>query len=205
MTLLELVIVMAILGILFVLLLRTYNWISTMVFRIQQEKEVGQEIIQISQIVQNFSERNSIDYSKYWVINDEWETINLTTSQWITDVLYLTGQDGEIALYTSGSDCLDPAVEYVYTESWYDCSLYMELWGITRELINTKKILITKAMFKIIPFASEQQYIDTPGLCSWNYLQCLNSPWFWMMFTAYSTNYGKQWATHVIVPFQQFF
>jgi prepilin-type N-terminal cleavage/methylation domain-containing protein len=65
MTLLELLIVMAILGILFVLLLRTYNWISTMVFRIQQEKEVAQEIMQISQVVQNFSERNSIDYQKY--------------------------------------------------------------------------------------------------------------------------------------------
>jgi hypothetical protein len=36
-----------------------------MVFRIQQEKEVAQEIMQISQVVQNFSERNSIDYQKY--------------------------------------------------------------------------------------------------------------------------------------------
>lgn len=65
MTLLELVIVMAILGLLFVLLLRTYNRISTMVFRVQQEKEVAQEILQVSQIVQNLADRNSIDYTKY--------------------------------------------------------------------------------------------------------------------------------------------
>lgn len=197
MTLLELLIVMAILGILFVLLLRTYNWISTMVFRIQQEKEVAQEIMQISQVVQNFSERNSIDYQKY-----SWA--NLVETQGITDVLYLTGQDGEIALYTTG-DCINPAVDYVYSESWYNCSLFIEVWGKTRELINTKKILLTKAVFKIIPFASEQQYIDTAGLCEWNYLQCLNAPGFWMIFTAYSTNYGKQWATHISVPFHQFF
>ena len=56
---------MAILGILFVLLLRTYNRIATMVFRVQQEKEVTQEILQISQLIQNFSDRNTIDYAKY--------------------------------------------------------------------------------------------------------------------------------------------
>lgn len=65
MTLLELLIVMTILGILFVLLLKTYNWISTMVFRVQQEKEVTQEVMHISQVVQNYSERNTIDYQKY--------------------------------------------------------------------------------------------------------------------------------------------
>gem|GEM_PF-1105752 len=68
---LELLIVMAILGILFVLLLRTYNRIGTMVFRVQQEKEVAQEILQISQIIQNFSDRNTIDYSKYSGTRDE--------------------------------------------------------------------------------------------------------------------------------------
>jgi len=56
---------MVILGILFVMLLNTYNRISTMVFRVQQEKEVSQEILQTSQIIQNFSDRNTIDYSKY--------------------------------------------------------------------------------------------------------------------------------------------
>lgn len=56
---------MVILGILFVLLLRTYNRIATMVFRVQQEKEVAQEILQVSQLIQNFSDRNTIDYSKY--------------------------------------------------------------------------------------------------------------------------------------------
>jgi hypothetical protein len=56
---------MAILGILFVLLLRTYNRIATMVFRVQQEKEVAQEILQISQLIQNYSDRNTIDYPKY--------------------------------------------------------------------------------------------------------------------------------------------
>jgi hypothetical protein len=33
------------------------------------------------------------------------------------------------------------------------------------ELINTKKIIISKVIFKIIPFASQQQYLDSDSLC----------------------------------------
>ncbi|MEI6118853.1 MAG: hypothetical protein WCP92_06630 [bacterium] len=38
--------------------------------------------------------------------------------------------------------------------------------GKTIELINTKKIAISKVIFKIIPFASEQQYLDSTSLCA---------------------------------------
>ncbi|MFA6256268.1 MAG: type II secretion system protein [Candidatus Absconditabacterales bacterium] len=197
-TLLELIIVMAILGILFVLLLRTYNWVATMVFRVQQEKEVTQEILQISQIIQNFSDRNTIDYSKYG-------SGDLVKTQGIAAVLYLSGQDGQISFYASGI-CVEPANEYVLTGAGSGCSLYMQSGDKQIELINTNKIAISKVIFKIIPFASEQEYIDSTGLCAeGNYLHCLNSPGFRMIFKAYSINYGTQWATHVTVPFQQFF
>jgi len=201
-TLLELIIVMAILGILFVMLLNTYNRISTMVFRVQQEKEVTQEILQISQIIQNFSDRNTIDYTKY---SGTGSLSSLVSTQWITDVLYLSGQDGEISFFASGG-CVDPAVEYSLTWTASGCSLYMMSNGKQIELINTKKIAISKVIFKIIPFASQQQYLDSDSLCqTWNYLHCINTPWFRMIFKAYSINYWKQFATHVVIPFQQFF
>jgi hypothetical protein len=78
--------------------------------------------------------------------------------------------------------------------------------GLVKELINTKKIAISKVIFKIIPFASEEQYLNSLSLCEeGNYLHCLNAPGFRMIFKAYSVNYGRQWATHIVVPFQQFF
>lgn len=169
-----------------------------MVFRVQQEKEVTQEILQISQIIQNFSDRNTIDYSKYW-------SGDLVKTQWIAAVLYLSGQDGQISFYASGI-CVEPANEYVLTGAWSWCSLYMQSGDKQIELINTNKIAISKVIFKIIPFASEQEYIDSTWLCAeGNYLHCLNSPGFRMIFKAYSINYWTQWATHVTVPFQQFF
>ena len=105
-------------------------------------------------------------------------------------MLYFSGQDVEVV---------------VYREDRFLCSLYIDVGGKTREIINTKKILITKVVFKVIPFASEQQYIANPSLCDGIYLNCLNSPGFRMIFGAYSSNYGTQWATRVRVPFQQFF
>jgi len=204
-TLLELLIVMVILGVLFVMLLNTYNWISTMVFRVQQEKEVSQEILQTSQIMQNFADRNTIDYNKYWVTSDEWRVTNLVANKWITDVLYLSGQDGEIRFFSTG-ECVDPAQEYLLTGAWSWCHLYMATNDKTIELINSQKVAISKVIFKIIPFASEEQYITTEWLCEeGNYLHCLNAPGFRMIFTTYSINYGTQWATHIKVPFQQFF
>jgi prepilin-type N-terminal cleavage/methylation domain-containing protein len=207
-TLLELIIVMAILGILFVMLLKTYNRIWTMVFRVQQEKEVTQEILQISQIIQNFSDRNTIDYAKYndqWLMtNDQW-TGWLVDTKWIAEVLYLSGQDGELSFFSSGN-CGEPAAEYVFTGAWSGCSLFMTSHDKTIELINPKKIAITKVLFKVIPFASEEQYLNSNGLCEeGNYLHCLNTPGFRMIFKAYSVNYWKQWASHVTVSFQQFF
>ncbi|EKD25570.1 MAG: hypothetical protein ACD_80C00015G0001 [uncultured bacterium (gcode 4)] len=200
-TLLELLIVMAILGILFVLLLRTYNWIATMVFRVQQEKEVSQEILQISQLIQNYSDRNTIDYPKYF----EQSSGGLVDTQWITEVLYLSGQDGQISFFSSGN-CEDPALEYTLTGAWSGCSLYMITNDRTIELINPKKIAISDVLFKIIPFASQQQYLTSDTLCATgDYLHCINSPGFRMIFKAYSPNYWTQWATHVSIPFQQFF
>jgi hypothetical protein len=129
----------------------------------------------------------------------------LLASEWITDVLYLSGQDGNISFFTSGN-CIDPAVEYLLTGAWSGCSLYMTTSGTTMALINSNKIVISRAMFKIIPYASQQQYLDSDTLCeAWEYIQCINSPGFRMIFKAYSVNYGAQRATHVMVPFQQFF
>lgn len=207
-TLLELLIVMVILSVLFVLLLKTYNRISTVVFRVQQEKEVTQEVLQISQIVQNFSERNTIDYYAYndqlLMTNYQWTGL-LAYNQWITDVLYLSGQDGNLAFFSSW-DCKDPAQNFFSSGTANSCSLYMNIHGATVELTNSKKIALSRVIFKVVPFASQQQYLDYTWLCvEGDYLHCMNTPWFRVIFTAYSVNYWSQWARRVAIPFQQFF
>jgi hypothetical protein len=56
---------MAIIGILSVILLRTYTWITQMTFRVQQTKNVHQEALHLAQVMQNFADNNSIDFTQY--------------------------------------------------------------------------------------------------------------------------------------------
>ncbi|MBU0627016.1 hypothetical protein KKG31_06605 [Patescibacteria group bacterium] len=58
-------IVMVIIGILSIVLFRTFGSVSELSFRIQQQKNVGTEIITLSQIIQNYADRNQIDYARY--------------------------------------------------------------------------------------------------------------------------------------------
>lgn len=84
-----------IIGILSVVLLRTYTWISQIVFRVQQTKNVHQEVLHISQVMQNFADDNSIDFSQY---------TDLIATQGVVPALYLSGKDGNISFYMTG-DC----------------------------------------------------------------------------------------------------
>jgi len=64
-TLLELMIVIGIISILSVVLFRTFGTVSELTFRVEQEKNVTQEIIDFSQILQNYADKNQIDYERY--------------------------------------------------------------------------------------------------------------------------------------------
>jgi hypothetical protein len=55
---------------------------SQISFRVEQQKIVNQELLFVSEIIQNFANRNDIDYSKY--------NTDLVYSIGISDILYLT-------------------------------------------------------------------------------------------------------------------
>ncbi|MBO4516468.1 type II secretion system protein [bacterium] len=64
-TLIELLIVITILGILTLVLFSAYNKISEISFRVEQERKVNEELLFLSEVLQNFANRNSIDFDKY--------------------------------------------------------------------------------------------------------------------------------------------
>lgn len=194
-TLIELLIVIVIIGILSVILLRTYTWITQMTFRVQQTKNVQQEVLHITQVVQNFADRNTIDFAQY-----SW----LAASIGITDTLYLSGQDGALRFFTSG-DCSQTVIQnqLVITGS---CILMMEQSGQILEVSDAHKAVLGNLVFKIIPFASTEAYLQQNVACANNdYLHCVHKPWFWLLLDAYSINYGTQWTNHVHIPVQLFF
>lgn len=87
----EMIIVVLIFAILSGLLFKTYIAITRVAFRLEQEKNVSDTIVTISRIVQNFADRNTIDYSGY-------DLSVLAQDYGATDTLLLKGLDGNIRL-----------------------------------------------------------------------------------------------------------
>ena len=219
-TLVELLIVMTIIGILSVILFRTFWTISSLAFRIEQQKNVSQEIVILTQILQNYSDRNVIDYQKYFdlksshssslndniVADSVVEGNGLVENKWIVDILYLSGQDGQISLFTSGT-CIDPADQFISSWTDQECALYVQKSWMNIQITNPKKIYLSKMFFKIIPFASQEQYLTGSWLCAEDKLMyCLNTPGFWIVAQGYNPRYSiSSWWNKVQIPIQQFF
>ena len=200
-TIVELLIVMVIMGILFTLVFQTYTKISQISFRVEQEKVVTEELVFLSEVLQNLSEKNTIDWFQY--------SGALVASWWLTDKLYLTGEDGKITIQSSW-DCKSTVMSIFdeeYSKKWCWIEMISRIWDTktTTELTATGNVIFTKPIFKIIPFASEDEILDDPGLCKINYFACLHSDGFWLFTTAYTPTYSNIWANDVKHNVQQFF
>lgn len=202
-TIVELLIVMVILGILIALVFQTYSKISDVSFRIEQEKVLEEEVIYFSQILQNLSERNTIDWKKY-----NWDLVG---NKGFTETLYMSGLDWKFSIYSTGN-CSDEIISILdedYNEEW--CWLEMKKettnWWITSvALTEVWNTFFSKVKFKIVPFASEDEILDDPALCTTNYFACLHSEWFWVFTTAYIPNYSEAMrANDVKQKVQMFF
>lgn len=194
-TLVEILIVLVLVGILSAILFRSYTRISQVAFRVQQTKRVHQELLSLSQILQNFVDRNTIDYSKY-------ASGELLRTQWIVSDLYLSGQDGSLHIFTTG-DCLLSWSKLISRDI---CSLVLQQSGTSLVLNDSHSALLRMPVFKIFPFASTDAYLQQEAVCpQQDYLHCVQTPGFWFLFTIYSSNYNEERSNKVRIPGQLFF
>jgi len=188
--------VVLIIGVLAWILFKTYITMSQISFRVEQQKIVNQELLFLSENLQNLANRNQIDYQKYWD--------DLIKSNGISKILYMTWQDWEISIYASGN-CLDLDEELTRENLNKWCGLVLEkndkIIDLTSHLVYT-----TKSLFKIIPFVNSESYIDDSSLCASNYLACINDPWFWFTIQLYNKWHDENnWTNNVSMFVQQFF
>lgn len=199
-TLVEILMVVLIVWILVWVLFKVYITISQISFRVEQQKILNKELFFVSETMQNFANRNSIDYSKY--------NTNLisTNSNGISDVLYLTWDDGEFSIYATG-DCLSLNKEVLPENLSSGCNLVMKKWQDGDEIeLTHDQVYITKTLFKIVPFMTNISYSENENLCESNYLACTNDPGFWIIMNMYSRWYQQNvWANQVSVFVNQFF
>jgi type II secretory pathway pseudopilin PulG len=97
----EILIVTVIVGMLGVLLMRTYVTMTRIAFRVQQEKQVTEQAVMLTQIVQNLADSMTIDYDRY---KTESGASYLTLMSGLVNTLYLTDGTQTVTLGTTG-DC----------------------------------------------------------------------------------------------------
>ncbi len=223
-TLMEMLIVLVIFGILSAVMFRTYNKISEISFRTQREKNLNQEIVYLSQVLQNLSDDYTIDYAKY--NQGGADNINLIKKKWITPILHLKAKKEDskyetIALSSQWNCPAEPtAITNSNNQEW--CRIAMkvkpkEMWKTeeTVALTDTKKVLFTPVQFKVIPYAPQEDFYKWDGepgkaTCkdeekNW-VAKCIASNGFWILTTAYIPYYREdKWINKVKVVVQNFF
>lgn len=195
-TLLELLIVICILSLLVFVLFKAYNTVSEVSFRVEQQRKVNEEVLLLSEIVQNFANRNSIDFEKY--------DISLNDNKWFTGTLYLSWEDGKFRIYSSWN-CVDFAQipDYENLQDW--CSFYLqkEDWSSPVQ-ITDDSVYFSSVKFKIIPYFDN--YFTNDWLCETNYFACVNDDWFWLFVDVYPKYYNRAVrSNNVRVVVQHFF
>lgn len=212
-TLLEMLIVIVIIGILAIVLTESYITISQVALRVEQEKNMSEESLILTQVFQAISDEATIDYEKYGS--------GLKESKWFTETLYLTwGQWSGTSIYTTwGENCLHLYEEFPmdengnyedYTEriqkalTWCRLEMKQEIDDgsqIITQLTTPGKVITSEVMFKVIPYDTDENYFNT----EWVIVNDLHQPAFWMFIHLYAALYQPKWTNNIHQPLQLFF
>ena len=203
-TLIEMIITMIIVGILAVVLVEAYITVSKIALRVEQQKNISEESLVLTQIFQSISDEATIDYERY-----NQNDINLGDSNWFVDILYLTwGNRSWTSVYTTWN-CLD--LEWSFSsgvnitetlQENLECSLILEQGGTETELNTQWKVVISKIKFRVVPYKDDEGYFaeSRDGV-----INSVHQPAFWVFIHLYAPLYQTIWVNKIDLPLQLFF
>jgi Tfp pilus assembly protein PilE len=208
-TLVEMLIVMVIIWILAVVLTESYITISKTALRIEQEKNLSEESLILTQIFQAISDEATINYEQY---------SNLSNSEWFVDTLYLTWEVWSWTSISYSGNCLDLDNNFSINSDWTiskdiqefsDCSLILNQNGSITQLTMPWKVVVSKPLFKVIPYDSDENYFSKYDSELWSnpwfIMDSLHQPAFWVFIHLYSPLYQPTWTNKIDQPLQLFF
>ncbi len=195
-TLIELLISISIISILVVILFRAYNTISQVTFRSQQEKNTQQEMIWISQTLQNIADSHSIDFEKYeWTQNHE--------------NLFLSGKTEKITITTTWICIPDIQITTWFTQEQREdpCQLIIVPQDeLITPITTPSESFLSKPYFTIYPQKPNEEIINNNNQDWPPPFLNIRQPGFQVNFTIYTPLYEK-WNRIKMskILFQQFF
>ena len=203
-TLIEMIITMIIVGILAVVLVEAYITVSKIALKVEQQKNISEESLMLTQIFQSISDEATIDYERY-----NQNDINLGDSNWFVDILYLTwGNRSWTSVYTTWN-CLD--LEWSFSsgvnitetlQENLECSLILEQGGMETELNTQWKVVISKIKFRVVPYKDDEGYFAESGD---GVISNIHQPAFWVFIHLYAPLYQTIWVNKIDLPLQLFF
>lgn len=203
-TMIEMIITMVIVGILSVVLIEAYITVSKMALKVEQQKNMSEESLTLTQIFQSISDEATIDYERY-----EDDNINLESLNWFVDVLYLTWENRSwTSIFTTGN-CLDlewsfqsemDISEFIQQKS--ECSLMLQQGNMETNLNTQWKVIVSKMKFRVIPYDDDEWYFT-----EWdgNVINDIHQPAFWVFVHLYAPLYQTYWLNKIDLPLQLFF
>lgn len=204
-TLIETMIVLVIIGVLATVLIQSYMTISKVAFTVEQEKNLTEESLLLTQMINSIAENATIDYDKYQ---------DLSEKNGYTEILYLTGGQRTWTSISSEGECLPLEWAFEIQDDIYPdsaellhagsgCQLILTSSdGKKTPLLATNKLITSKVKFKIIPFDSEQNYFNSETA---NVTNEIAKPGFWMFIHLYSPFYQPIGSNKIDLPLQLFF
>jgi hypothetical protein len=83
------------------------------------------------------------------------------------------------------------------------CELILDQWENKTSLIPSGKVIISRVMFKVIPYNSDENYFG--DINDWIVINDVHQPGFWMFVHLYSPLYQPTWTNKIDQPLQLFF
>ena len=181
-----------IIWILSVVLIEAYLTISRTALRVEQEKNLSEESLILTQVFQAISDEATIDYEKY--------ESKLSWTNWYIYTIWENCLELEGNFPANDDDSYPDYSEKIINAA--ECQLVMEQNGEITPLTAQWKVVISKAVFRIIPYDSEKNYFMNSD---WIVTNDVHQPAFWFFAHLYAPLYQPTWTNKVDLPLQLFF
>ena len=177
-TLIEVLISLVIISILVGIVFAMYTSIIRLSVRMEQEKNLNNELLFAVQSIQNMVDNYDLDLWYYFT----WSTRRSIDEKGYTSVLALKNADKQILLRKQG-EC----------GVWTWCFLALEDNGVVKQLTNPLKVSLPTLQFRVLPY----QF--------WSVDQ-IYQKWFWVYGTITSSRYNSgKYELNVAQDLQLFF
>ncbi len=177
-TLIEVLISLVIISVLVGIVFAMYTSIIRLSVRMEQEKNLNNELLFAVQSIQNMVDNYDLDLWYYFT----WSTRRSIDEKGYTSVLALKNADKQILLRKQG-EC----------GVWTWCFLALEDNGVVKQLTNPLKVSLPTLQFRVLPY----QF--------WSVDQ-IYQKWFWVYGTITSSRYNSgKYELNVAQDLQLFF